>query len=234
MQPDTLVPEQAREQLETAQREATEARDLVDELAERVRDGDTDVTAEQMAGQKQLAELAELRVTAAERKLAEAVRVDLDARARATSDRIRALVDDDSTAPILDAARAVTAAVNRLLTVSAERHDTIRRVAIEGAALNEELGRTQDDPWPCRAYGFMAQATPPSVTAEGHGGAGALSAGQVLGLVLYAAVRDEPKLYQHVTEALSGTRAGFEHRAAEISGLAEVLAETTEGNASTA
>lgn len=223
MQPD-LTPAQAREQLETARREAAEATSLVTELADRVRDGDTDVTAEQMAGQKQLAELAQLRITAAERKLAAAVSADLDARARATADRARALVDEDSTAPVLDAVRAVAGAVRTLMQVSADRHDAIRQVATEGVLMNEELGRSDNEPFPSRAYGFMASTLPElNITAVDQGHARAIPAGRVLGLVLRAVLdRDSQR---KATEMLGLSVEGLARHTDAIAGLAEVLAE---------
>ncbi|MCX4557954.1 hypothetical protein OHA02_17300 [Streptomyces phaeochromogenes] len=142
MQPD-LTPDEAREALDTARTEATEAAGLVESLAERVREGDPDVTAEQLGAQRQLADLAQLRITAAERKLDAAQKADLDARARATADRIRDLVADDTAEPILDAVRAVMDAARLLVKVSDERHAAIRDVATEGVALNDELGRTR-------------------------------------------------------------------------------------------
>lgn len=217
------TPAEAREQLDTARTEATEAAALIETLAERVRDGDTDVTAEQMAGQRQLAELAQLRVTAAERKLTAAQSADLDARARAVADRIAALVDEDSTAPILDAARTVMTAVQALVSVSEERHATIRDVAVDGVHMNEELGRSSNDPWPSRdRYGFMTQSSPqPHVVAVGEGSATAIPAGRVLGLVLRAAL-DGPSVRQ-ATEMLGLSGEGLQHHTAAISGLAEAL-----------
>lgn len=230
MQPDTLTPAQARQQLDTAQREADEARGLVEDLRERVRNGD-DVTAEQLGSQQQLAELAQLRVTAAERKLKAALAADVDARAHATADRIRDLVADDSTEPILDAVLAVTGAVRALLRVTGERHAAIRQVAVEGVAVNEELGRNPDEPWPSRAYDFMAQTTPElSVTAVGQGAARAIPAGRVLGVVLRAVLEDGT-VRRQTTEMIGLSAEGLARHTAAVPGLAEALAarEDTEG-----
>ncbi|MEV6752374.1 hypothetical protein [Streptomyces sp. NPDC051214] len=224
MQPEPLTPAQAREQLDTARREATEAAALIDTLAERVREGDSEITGEQMAGQKQLAELAELRVTAAERKLAEAQRVDLDARARAVGDRARTLVADDSTEGIVDAAGDVLEAATRLLALSAARDATIREVANDAVAMNEQLGRSDRNPWPSRDYGFMGQNFPPvGVTAVGQGRAEAVHAGAVLGAILAAALAGQSEAQRRASEIL-GLRGESTKRVLDsVPGLAAAL-----------
>lgn len=224
MQQLDLTPTQAREQLETARREAAEAAGLGEALREQVRDGE-DVTAEQLAAQDQLTELAQLRITAAERKLKAALAADLDVRARAVAARIGAVVDDDSTGPILDAAQAVVEAVRGLLAATSERHDTIRQVAVEGVQMNEELGRSDNNPWPSRdGYGFMAQTTTElSVTVVGQGNARAIPAGRVLGVVLRETL-DDSSTRSLVQEALGLSREGLQRHAEAIPGLAEVLA----------
>ncbi|MFE5296409.1 hypothetical protein [Streptomyces sp. NPDC056632] len=214
----------ARAALETAQREAEEARALVGALAERVRDGDDAVTGADINAQRQLAEFAELRVTAAERKLAAAVDAHRDARARAAAERIRALVAEDSTDALCDAAQAVVTAVRALVRAADERADAIRAVAIEGVALNEELGRTQDDPWPSRRYDFMAQSQPlASVTAVGEGRATAVPTHRLLGIVLASALVDLGSMRTDVARAMGGTREGIQAAAEQVAGLAEAL-----------
>ncbi|MFB7936048.1 hypothetical protein [Streptomyces sp. NPDC056049] len=129
----------ARTALETAQREAEEARALVETLAERVRDGAEDITGADIAAQRQLAELAGLRVTGAERKLAEAVKVDRDARCKRTVEAARALLAADSTAPILDAITAIRESVARLMAAVDSRNESIKAVGTQIAALDSEL-----------------------------------------------------------------------------------------------
>ncbi|WP_328846086.1 hypothetical protein [Streptomyces sp. NBC_00258] len=223
---NTPTPDEAREALDTASREATEAAGLVESLAERVRDGDPDVTAEQLGAQRQLADLAQLRITAAERKLDAAQKADLDARARATADRIRDLVADDTAEPILDAVRAVMDAARLLVRVSEERHAAIRDVAIAGVHMNEELGRSHENPWPSRdRYGFMAQTgVSLSVSMDGEGSAQAIPAGRVLGVVLRA-VLDDSKTRTQATEMIGLSTAGLDRNTGLVPGLAEVLAE---------
>ncbi|MFK0225894.1 hypothetical protein ACIQUL_09010 [Streptomyces sp. NPDC090303] len=218
----------ARTALETAQREAAEARALVDTLAERVRDGAEDITGEDIATQRQLAEFADLRVTAAERKLTAAVAADRDTRAQAAAARVRALVADDSTEALCDAARAVVAAVHVLVEAADERAAAIRDVAAEGSRINDELDRGDDDPWPSRQYGFMAQTSPmPSVTAVGEGRATSVPAHRLLGVVLASALLDHGSMRTEVGRAMQTPWHGIEAAAGNVAGLAEALRPAT-------
>ncbi|AWT43191.1 MULTISPECIES: hypothetical protein [Streptomyces] len=228
MQPDTLTPEQAREQLETARREAADARQLADELADRVRDGDIDVTADQLGTQRQLAELAELRIEAAERKLQAALAADREARAREVGDRVRALVADDSTVPLIDAVRAVMAAVDGLVHVAAERDAAIREVAAEGARVNDELGPDQANPWPSERFGFRAGTNPVGVTAMGQGRAYPISAGELLGTALAAALVGKSEVQRAAASKLTGIPEGVGNTVASVPGLADALRLTPE------
>lgn len=187
----------------TAQREASEARATLDSLTERVKAGDPNVTASQLATQRELIEFAELRVTAAERKEAEQAAADLDARAKAVGERARALVAEDSTEDLVAAAGDVLEAAMRLLAVSAERDETIHQVAGEGVAINDQLKRGSDDVWPSRDYGFMAQNFPPvGVTAVGLGRAESIHAGAVLGALLAAALAGQGEAQRRAGEIL--------------------------------
>jgi hypothetical protein len=220
----TLNPDQAREALDTARHEAREAAGLVDSLAERVRDGDAEVTAEQMASQKQLAELAELRVTGAERKLDAAQEADLDARARAVADRARALVGDDSTDAIVAAAGAVVEATRLLIAASADRDEKIRKVADDAVRINEELGRSPDNPWPSRDYGFLGQNFPPvGITAVGQGRAESLHAGAVLGAILAAALAGESETQRRAGEILGLAAESTQRILGSVPGLTAAL-----------
>ncbi|MFE1344714.1 hypothetical protein [Streptomyces sp. NPDC058757] len=220
MLPDVTA---ARTALETAQREAEEARTLVDTLAEGVRDGAEDITGADIAAQRQLAELAGLRVTAAERKLKDAVAADLDARAQAAAGRVRALVAADSTTALCDAAQDVVAAVQALVRVADERASAIRDVAAEGVRLNEELGRSDNDPWPSRAYGFTAQTSPEaSVTAVGEGRTTSVPVHRILGAVLASALIEHGSTRSEVARVMEGAREGIRHTA-EQAGLTDAL-----------
>lgn len=229
MPPETLTPVQAREQLDTARREADEARTLADELADRVRDGDTEVTAEQLGAQRQLAELAKLRVEAAERKLQAASAADLDARAKDTAKRVRALVADDSAEPLVDAARAVMDAVHDLVSVAAEREAAIREVAVDGQNMNDALGANTADPWPSRRYGFLAQSSPPvNVTAVGEGRAVAVPVGDLLGAVVSAALLGRSDARNTAARIMVGIPESIARVTAGVPGLADALRITPE------
>ncbi|MEU8711675.1 hypothetical protein [Streptomyces sp. NPDC048663] len=220
---DTITPEQAARQLLTARREASEAAALADQLADRVRDGDDTVTAEQLNSQRQLAELAELRITAAERKLNAARTVDLDARARTLADRIGELVDADSTEEISAAALDAYKAIRRLMDLTKDRDETIRAVASEVVQINTELMKTRrNDPWPTRTlYGFSGQERPlPSITRIGKGRVDPVRPGRVLGAVIAAALVDQPTVRTHVNETVRGAD---DHVAPLLSGLPSLL-----------
>jgi hypothetical protein len=225
MLPETLTPGQAREQLENARREAAEAATLGDQLADRVRDGDTDVTAEQLGAQRQLAELAELRITAAERKLKAALDADLDARARALAGHIGDLIDDDSTEEIVTAAMDVTEAIGRLLTLSGQRDDAIRQLADQAVLINGELGRGPHNPWPSRTgYGFMGQNAPgQSVSLDGKGHVEAIRAGHVLGAILAAALAGRSTDRHYAGQVLEGVPESVGRFLAGVPGLSEAM-----------
>ncbi|MCB5166041.1 hypothetical protein LG634_14495 [Streptomyces bambusae] len=224
-----MTPADARTALATARTEADQARELVEALAERVRGGDQAVTAEQIGGQRQLAELAGLRVEAAERKLATAVAADRDARARAIGDRVRDLVAADSTAPLIDAVKAVMGAVAALVDVASERRELIRATAVEGVAMNDELGRSQSDPWPSRAYGFMAQTTGGiNVVAVDRGHVQAFQVGDLLGVALAAALAGQTDACRQLAHMVTTTPEAVEHTAKGVPGLAEALRCTRE------
>ncbi|MGG8409946.1 hypothetical protein ACM614_26935 [Streptomyces sp. 12297] len=224
-----MTPADARTALATARTEADQAREVVDALAERVRGGDQAVTAAEIADHRGLAELAELRVEAAERKLATAVAADRDARARAIGDRVRDLVDTDSTAPLIDAVKAVMGAVSALVDIASERRELIRATAVEGVAMNEELGRSRDNPWPSRAYGFMCQTTGGiNVTAVGQGHAQAFQVGDLLGVALATALAGQTEARRQLAHMVTTIPEAIEHTAKSVPGLAEALQCTRE------
>lgn len=225
MLPETLTPQQAREQLDTARREAAEAATLAEQLADRVRDGDTDITAEQLGTQNQLAHLASLRIEAAERKLKAALAVDLDARARVLATHIGDLIDDDSTEEIVVAAKDTVAAITRLLGLSDNRDAAIRELADQAVLINDELGRGPGNPWPSRTgYGFMGQnAAGQMVSLDGKGRAEAIRAGQVLGAILVVALTGRAVDREHARMVLDGTHEGVAHVLGAVPGLTDAL-----------
>ncbi|MFD8948536.1 hypothetical protein ACFV0B_06745 [Streptomyces xanthophaeus] len=243
-----MTPDEAREGLDTARTEAEQARDLVADLAERVREGDEDVTGAQILAQRQLAELAGLRVEAAERKLAAAEAIDRDARAKAIAAAARELISEDDTQPVIDAVRDAVAALEHLLAVTATRSARIHEVAEQAVQINDELksvaraaveaegkaqlanGRgipirqTPDDPWPTSAYGFRGQTFPANVTAIGEGSAGAVRPGRMAAAVLALALNGDRSLAAEAREVFNAPFAAvIERLKTEVPGLTEAL-----------
>ncbi|MGW2580635.1 hypothetical protein ACWCYZ_04725 [Streptomyces virginiae] len=136
-----MTPTEARTALDTATSEAEQARSLVAALTERVREGDEDVTGEQLAAQRQLAEFAELRVTGAERKLTNAIDADRHARCTEAVETARRLLDADDTRPVVDAVTAIRTAVVQLVDVVSARNADIEAAGSRLELLNDELGR---------------------------------------------------------------------------------------------
>ncbi|ULR50590.1 hypothetical protein [Streptomyces deccanensis] len=134
-----LTPAQAREALAAAEKEKGEAQGLADALAERARDGDPDVTPAKLAEARQLADFAELRITAAERKLTAAEAADRAARAEQLAADARQLVTDDDHGPLAEAIRDAAAAVNALIDVAQARSNRIRSINQRIRALEGEF-----------------------------------------------------------------------------------------------
>ena len=227
-----MTPADAREALETARSEAAEAHATVEALTERVREGDEHVTPEELAGQRSLADLAALRVEAAERKLTAAIDADRDARARATAAAVRELVDADDTQPLVDALRDAAAAVARLADLANARAARIRAVASDAVGINAELkdaGAT--GPWPSDAYGFRGQTVPASVTACGKGGrrADAVPAGRLAAVALVLGLGNDRQMEADARETLTApTDRVIARVAGEVPGLADALTASPE------
>ncbi|MFJ7204270.1 hypothetical protein ACIQWR_12140 [Streptomyces sp. NPDC098789] len=226
-----MTPTEARTALDTARAEADQAHEVVEALTERVREGDEQVTAEHIAGQRQLAELAGLRVTAAERKLTAAEAADRDARAQAIAADARTLISTDDTRPVLDAVQAAVAALEHLLAVTASRTARIHEVAEQAVKVNEELKRSDPaaGPWPSSNYGFRAQTFPAHVAVMGEGTADAIRPGRMAAAVLAMALDGDRSL---TGEARQVFNAPFEHVIerlnADVLGLAGALRTTRE------
>lgn len=243
-----MTPVEARESLDSARTEAEQARDLVADLAERVREGDEDVTGEQILAQRQLAELAGLRVEAAERKLAAAEAADRDARAKAIGAAARKLISTDDTQTVIDAVRDAVAALEHLLAVTATRTARIHEVAEQAVHINDELksvaraavaaegqaelaqGRgvpvrtTAEQAWPSGAYGFRAQTFPAHVTVMGEGTAAAIRPGRMAATILALALSDDRSLIAEAREVFNAPlTAVIERLKAEVPGLDEAL-----------
>ncbi|MER6199820.1 hypothetical protein ABT234_20925 [Streptomyces sp. NPDC001586] len=249
-----MTPDEAREGLDTARIEAEQARDLVADLAERVREGDEGVTGEQILAQRQLAELAGLRVEAAERKLTAAEDADRDARAKAIAAAARQLISTDDTQPVIEAVRDAVAALEHLLAVTATRTARIHEVAVQAVQINDELksvaraaveaeaaaslaeGRgipvqyMPAEPWPSSAYGFRGQTYPAHVMVMGEGGADAIRPGRMAAAVLALALNGDRSLAAEARGVFNAPLADVIQRLkAEVPGLDEALRQSAEG-----
>ncbi|MET7711010.1 hypothetical protein [Streptomyces sp. NPDC005407] len=135
----TTSPADARTALAAAKQEKTEAQQLGGALAERVRSGDPEVTPKQLAEAKQLAEFADLRITAAQRKLAEAEEADRRARAEEVAAEARDIATDDDLNELAPHVKAVVDAVAALTAVAAARDNRIRKAGYALRHINREL-----------------------------------------------------------------------------------------------
>ncbi|MBT2391643.1 hypothetical protein J7E87_19945 [Streptomyces sp. ISL-1] len=148
----TTSPADARTALAAAKQEKTEAQQLGGALAERVRSGDPEVTPKQLAEAKQLAEFADLRITAAQRKLAEAEEADRRARAEEVAAVARDIAGDDDPRELAACVRAVVDATAALVAVAQARDSrirtagrTLRRIDLELSALDASTNRAMRD-----------------------------------------------------------------------------------------
>ncbi|MFD9519319.1 hypothetical protein [Streptomyces sp. NPDC059979] len=249
-----MTPTEARTALDTARTEAVQARDLVADLAERVREGDNDVTGEQILAQRQLAELAGLRVEAAERKLVAAEDADRDARAKAIAAAARELISQDDMQPLFDAAKAAVEALQHLVAVTSARTERIKAVATQAVHINDELknvaraaieaegkaelaqGRgypirtTVAEAWPSAAYGFRAQEFPANVAVLGEGTATAVRPGRMAASVLALALDSDRSLAGEAREVFNASfGAVIERLKADVPGLTEALQQPAQG-----
>ncbi|MFE7237916.1 hypothetical protein [Streptomyces sp. NPDC057580] len=139
----TPTPEQARDALAAAEAEKTEAEELAAAVAEKVRAGDDTVTPKDLTAARELAEFADLRITAARRKLATAEEADRHARAEAVAADVRALVENDDpddiaakTAAAVDALAALHAATEarrlRVLEMAGRVHPIANELEVAG------------------------------------------------------------------------------------------------------
>ncbi|MFC1434272.1 hypothetical protein ACEZDB_26895 [Streptacidiphilus sp. N1-3] len=135
---DALTPEQARRGILEAQAQKREAEQLAAALEERVRSGHADITPEQLASARESARFAELRITAAERRLAAAIEADLHARAAAQAARAREIAAED-TVELVAAFDTATQAIHDLVRIAGERCERIREVWFALRDVEEEM-----------------------------------------------------------------------------------------------
>lgn len=117
-------------EVEQAEQEATEAAQLLAALEERVREGDEQVTPQQLAQARELGRFAALRTEAARRKAERAAAKEAEARRARTTAEAVALLDQQA-APVAVAAAYATArtALVALLAAVTDHDDAIRKAA---------------------------------------------------------------------------------------------------------
>lgn len=186
MRPDTAVT--------TAEQEAAEAQALVDALAERVRDGNTDVTPDQLAAQQQLADFAQLRVEAARRHQARASEDSRVRRAEAARTAGQHLLNEDGARDIVAATVAAAAAMAELARVVEARNAHIAEVGATLAGLDGELTvQGADGSFPSRKYGVWGDPT--AVVVQGVGRADRLRVGDLAAAVVAVGLGSGPEGY---------------------------------------
>lgn len=223
MQPDPTVAE--------AEQEAREAQQLLDTLAEKVRNGDESITVDQLTTQKELAAFAALRVEAAKRRHQGAQAADRARTATAAADAARGLLEPASIAPVLDAVTNAAAAIAALIAAVDARN---ARLAEAGATLRdinaEMVEAGANGPWPTAEYG--ARGDERSVTVLGRGHVHRLSPGQLAAAALLTGLHDaaEPaEAERQAREFLGGlTDAQVRKLGEDLPGLADAWRLTPE------
>ncbi|WP_406321916.1 hypothetical protein [Streptomyces sp. NBC_01637] len=129
--------EQARAALATAEAEKTEAEELAAALADKVRAGDDTVTPKDLTAARELAEFAELRITAAHRKLGAAEEADRTARAEEVAKDVRRLVEQDDAEFAAKLRNAVDANFE-LHAAAVDRRDRIADMGMRAAYVVDE------------------------------------------------------------------------------------------------
>ncbi|MFF4347845.1 hypothetical protein [Streptomyces sp. NPDC001530] len=148
----TPTPEQARDALAAAEAEKTEAEELAAALADKVRAGDDTVTPKDLTAARELADFADLRITAARRKMAAAEDADRHARAEQVAAEVGALVEQEDSAELAAKMRAAVDALADLYAATAARRERIlgmtervKRIGAElelaGVAPAHEVGK---------------------------------------------------------------------------------------------
>jgi hypothetical protein len=135
-----MTPAEAAAAIRTAHDEKEKAEQAAAALEERVLNGDQDVTAAQLAEAHQAVRFAELRITAAERKHAEAQQAALHETARHIAERAVSVAANDDAGDLTDAMREAVAAIGRLCTIAQQRHETITGLGGELITITDQFG----------------------------------------------------------------------------------------------
>ncbi|MGW9031008.1 hypothetical protein ACWGQ5_44530 [Streptomyces sp. NPDC055722] len=133
------TPTDARQALAAALAEKTEAEQLAAALAEKIRNGDDTGKPADLATARDLAEFADLRITAAERKLNQATEADRHQRAEEVAAEVRALVEQEDSAELAAKMRAAVDALADLYAATAARRQRIIGMAERVRRIGDEL-----------------------------------------------------------------------------------------------
>jgi hypothetical protein len=175
--------------LPTAQAELAEAKAALEALQERVRDGDQDVTPEQLATQRELISFAELRVEAAQRTETRFREEEWAALGAATKKAAGQLIAGAGMDEVADAARAAADAIAHLAALAQARNGQIEEIGTTLARLDNDLAAATDaeqnsGPWASRRYGVWGDRS--RVVVDGLGNASALDIGRLTMLAIVA------------------------------------------------
>lgn len=122
-----------------AEQEANDAEELAVALEERIKDGDEDVTFDELSNAKKLVDFARLRVEAAKRKVAAGRREAAIDAGKALAKSLPSIKDED--AAVVAAWVAAVKAMRKLDQVFGERVDLVTRLAAEISEVDETMRR---------------------------------------------------------------------------------------------
>ncbi|MEU0671594.1 hypothetical protein ABZ330_01640 [Streptomyces sp. NPDC006172] len=179
--------------LATAQAELDEARAVLGTLQEQVRDGDTSVTPQQLADQRELISFAELRVEAAERTETRAREDHRAALGAAAKEAAEQLITGPGMDEVAAATRAAVDAIARLAQVAYDRNERIAEVGTQLARLDDDLiaaGETSER-WGSRKYGVWGDRS--RVIVPGTGRAPSLDVGALTTVAVIAGVGSDAR-----------------------------------------
>lgn len=216
-----------------AQQEAADAQQLLDALTERVRNGDTDVTPQELIAQRGLADFANLRLTAAQRRHTRALADERDALGEATRKAAQQFLDEQGDGTITDATMRAVAAVADLTRVISAHNARVAGLGTVIADLDHELvtAGVAEGAWASRdKYGVWGDRT--RVVVHGQGAVFALSAGHMTAAAVAVGLGSDPEGYAEQArhrEAFGGLLNQHVQNVAEVvPGLADALRLTPE------
>ncbi|MEU1117813.1 MULTISPECIES: hypothetical protein [unclassified Streptomyces] len=174
-----------------ARAELDEARATLTALEESVREGE-DVTAQQLAAQRELISFAELRVEAAQRteaRMREDERAELAATAKTAATD---LITGDTMPSIATATKTAVDALAALATLAYERNAKIEELGATLAGIDEDLKVQLDaDPWASKRYGIWGARD--RVNVPGTGFAARMDVGALTTAVVAIALAGSPQ-----------------------------------------